>query len=180
MMNTLANHGFLPHDGKDLTEDKVIHALGSALGFDEALAKIMFQQALPANPDPNATFFTLDQLNRHNVLEHDASMSRLDAYFGNNHVFNADIFAQTTAYWTEDILDTKQLANGKLIRQINSRAANPTYTFTETTEAFSLGEVAAPIIVFGSFDTATVNRTIVEFFFGKKKKREKKDGLPRL
>ncbi|KIW56940.1 hypothetical protein PV05_05552 [Exophiala xenobiotica] len=159
-MNTLANHGFLAHDGKNLTEGKVVHALNSALGFDEALAKIMFQQALPANPRPNATFFTLDQLNRHNVLEHDASMSRLDAYFGNNH--------------TEDILDTKQLANGKLIRQINSRTVNPSYTFTETIEAFGLGEVAAPIIVFGSFDTATVNRTIVEFFFGKKRSRQKR------
>lgn len=166
-MNTLANHGFLPHDGKNLTEDKVVHALNSGIGFDVALAKIMFEQALPANPEPNATFFSLDDLNRHNVLEHDASMSRLDAYFGNNHVFNPEIFAQTTVYWTEAILDTKQLANGKLIRQINSRAANPTYTFTETTEAFSLGEVAAPIIVFGDMDTATVNRTMVKFFFGK-------------
>lgn len=58
------------------------------------------------------------------------------------------------------------LANSKLFRQIESRAANPNYTFTQNTEAFSLGEVAAPIIVFGDHASATVNRTLVEYFFG--------------
>lgn len=59
MMNTLANHGFLPRDGKALTEPRVVDALGSALNFDGELAKLMFQMATIANPEPNATFFTL-------------------------------------------------------------------------------------------------------------------------
>lgn len=59
MMNTLANHGFLPHDGKNLTQDVVVNALSDALNFDPDLGTIMFQQALVANPEPNATFFTL-------------------------------------------------------------------------------------------------------------------------
>jgi hypothetical protein len=59
MMNTLANHGFLPHDGKNLTKDVVVNALSTALNFNTSLATIMFEQALPANPDANATFFTL-------------------------------------------------------------------------------------------------------------------------
>lgn len=59
MMNTLANHGFLPHDGKDLTEPTVVEALSTALNFDEALATLMFKMAIIANPEPNATFFTL-------------------------------------------------------------------------------------------------------------------------
>lgn len=59
------------------------------------------------------------------------------------------------------------LANGKIFRQVISRADNPEYTFTSTTEAFSLGEVAAPIIVFGDHPSATVDRALVEYFFGK-------------
>ncbi|KAF4470461.1 Chloroperoxidase [Fusarium albosuccineum] len=167
MMNTLANHGFLPRDGKNLTEEAVVGALKRGLNFDEALGKIMFEQALVANPEPNATFFTLDQLNVHNVLEHDASMSRLDAYFGNNHVFNQEIFDTTKVYWKKETLDAKMLANGKLFRQIESRSVNPNYTFTSTVEAFSLGEVAAPIIVFGDMESGTVKRSFVEYFFGK-------------
>jgi hypothetical protein len=59
------------------------------------------------------------------------------------------------------------LANGKIARQVESRAFNPKYTFTASTEEFSLGEVAAPIIVFGDMTAGTVNRTLIEYFFGK-------------
>ena len=59
MMNTLANHGFLHRDGLNLTEDVVIKALEDGLNFDTSLSKTMFKMALPANPDPNATWFTL-------------------------------------------------------------------------------------------------------------------------
>lgn len=59
MLNTLANHGFLPHDGKNITREILIDALGSALNFDPALASFRFDQAVVVNPEPNATFFTL-------------------------------------------------------------------------------------------------------------------------
>jgi Peroxidase, family 2 len=107
-----------------------------------------------------------DNLNRHNVLEHDASMSRSDAFFGNNHVFNQTIFDTTRVFWTADTLTADMLANGKIARQLASKSTNPNYTFTSTNEAFSLGEVAAPIIVFGDLPSATVNKSLVEFFFG--------------
>ena len=92
--------------------------------------------------------------------------SRSDAFFGNNHVFNQSIFDETLIYWTDENLTARMLANGKLARQITSRSQNPNYTFTETTEHFSLGEVAAPIIVFGDMLGGTVNRSWVEYFFG--------------
>jgi hypothetical protein len=59
MMNTLANHGILPHDGRNITREAVIKAMKQGLNFDSALAVIMFDQAVIANPEPNATFFTL-------------------------------------------------------------------------------------------------------------------------
>lgn len=203
MMNTLANHGFLPRDGRNITRENAVYALTEGLNFNAFVANIMWEQAIIANPEPNATFFTLDNLNRHNVLEHDASMrsvtnpqsillnlapsqkikfnnlcrtlltlphSRSDAFFGNNHVFNQTIFDTTTAFWIQETLDAKQLANGKIFRQIESKAFNPNYTFTSTTEAFSLGEVAAPILIFGDIPAGTVNRSLVQFFFGKLQK----------
>jgi hypothetical protein len=62
------------------------------------------------------------------------------------------------------------LANGKIFRQVVSKSTNPEYRFTSTTEAFSLGEVSAPIIIFGDMDAGTVNRSLVQFFFGKSEK----------
>ncbi|RKU41834.1 hypothetical protein DL546_004730 [Coniochaeta pulveracea] len=165
MMNTLANHGYLPHNGRNITKDVVISAMGGALNFDAALASLMFDQAIHINPEPNATWFTLDQLNVHGILEHDASLSRSDAFFGNNHVFNQTVFDETRRFWTSSVLDPNQLANSKIARQISSKAFNPTYTFTSSTEQFSLGEVAAPVIAFGDVFTGAVNRDLVEYFF---------------
>ncbi|KAL4783568.1 Chloroperoxidase [Aspergillus varians] len=165
MMNTLANHNFLPHDGRNLTRAAIVKGLGNGLNFDPTLASLMFDMAIVANPAENATFFTLDHLNRHNVLEHDASLSRTDSYFGSNHIFNATIFEQSRAFWTNSTLTADMLANSKLARQVVSKAFNPTYTFTENTEQFSLGEIAAPIIAFGDIDSATVPKNLVEYFF---------------
>ncbi|KAF9878230.1 hypothetical protein CkaCkLH20_04268 [Colletotrichum karsti] len=165
MMNTLANHGFLNRDGRNLTQEVVVNGLKQGLNFNESLGTLMFQMATIANPEPNATFFTLDHLNRHNVLEHDASLSRTDAAFGNNHIFNQSVFDESRAYWTADIMDAKMLANSKIARQVTSRAFNPNYTFTATVENFSLGEVAAPIIVFGDMTAGTVQKQLVEYFF---------------
>lgn len=59
MLNTLANHNFLPHDGRMLTKDVVVHALSTALNFDDSFATMLFEVGVHANPEPNATFFTL-------------------------------------------------------------------------------------------------------------------------
>ena len=61
------------------------------------------------------------------------------------------------------------LANSKLARQIDSRAFNPSYTFTAEMEEFSIGEVIAPIIAFGDIATGAVEKKLVEYFFGESK-----------
>ena len=43
--------------------------------MDEALGKFLFDFAATTNPTPNATEFSLENLGRHNVLEHDASLT---------------------------------------------------------------------------------------------------------
>lgn len=74
MLNTLANHGFLPHNGKDITEDQTVNALWTALNVNQSLGQFLFSAAITTNPTPNATTFSLDDLDRHNILEHDASL----------------------------------------------------------------------------------------------------------
>lgn len=74
MLNSLANHGFLPHDGKDLTEDDITYALNHYLNVNISLAQTLFKAALTTSLTPNATTFDLDDLDRHNILEHDASL----------------------------------------------------------------------------------------------------------
>lgn len=59
MMNTLANHGFIPRNGGNITKQNAVKGLADGLNFDAALASLMWDQAIIANPEPNATFFTL-------------------------------------------------------------------------------------------------------------------------
>lgn len=169
MLNTLTNHGFLPRNGRNFTKHNVIKGLKDGLNFNEGLASLMWEQAILANPEPNATFFTLEMLNVHNVLEHDASLSRADAFFGNNHVFNETVYNSSKAWWKSDLVTAQELANSKIYRQLESRANNPNYTFSAITEEFSLGEVAAPPIAFGDILTGDVPRALITFFFENEK-----------
>ena len=74
MLNTLANHGFLPHSGKNISEVDTINALSRALNINQTLGEFLFRAAITTNPMPNATTFSLDNLDRHDILEHDASL----------------------------------------------------------------------------------------------------------
>lgn len=56
---------------------------------------------------------------------------------------------------------------GKVFRQVVSKATNPEYKFTANVENFSLGELAAPILIFGDIASGTCNRAMIISFFGK-------------
>jgi hypothetical protein len=72
MLNSLANHKFLPHDGRNFTLDKVTDALKTALNISEEIGSLLNDFALTTNP--NGTTWGLDTLSKHNILEHDASL----------------------------------------------------------------------------------------------------------
>ncbi|KIW97795.1 uncharacterized protein Z519_01379 [Cladophialophora bantiana CBS 173.52] len=165
MLNTLANHGFLPHSGKNITEVDTVDALNAALNVDRKLGVFLFQHAITTNPAPNATDFSLDDLSRHNILEHDASLSRGDYYFGDDHTFNQTIFDQTRSYWTVPIIDIETAAKARLARVDTSKLTNPTFNLTTTGTLFSFGETAAYIIALGDRETGTVRRAWVEYLF---------------
>jgi hypothetical protein len=55
MLNTLANHGFLPHNGRDITRDIFLKALSDALNFDQESVDRLFTGALGAVPKFNST-----------------------------------------------------------------------------------------------------------------------------
>lgn len=74
MLNTLANHGFLPRNGRNISENQTVNALNEALNLEPDFGKFLFTAARISNPAPNATTFNLDHLNRHDLFEHDGSL----------------------------------------------------------------------------------------------------------
>ncbi|KAM7220425.1 Chloroperoxidase [Rhypophila decipiens] len=165
MLNTLANHGFLPHDGKDITKEIASDALFDALHINKTLGAFLFDFGVTTNPKPNATSFSLNDLGNHNVLEHDASLSRSDAYYGSTIAFNQSIFDETKSHWTAETVDLRMSANARTARIKTSKATNPEYSMSNLGDSFSLGESAAYVVVIGDKKTATVSRSWLEFFF---------------
>ncbi|KAI2920876.1 hypothetical protein CBS147343_264 [Aspergillus niger] len=165
MLNTLANHGLLPHNGKDISEQVIIEVLNSTLNVADSLSVFLFEEAMTTVEDPNATTFSLSDLNRHNILEHDASLSRQDTYFGNNHEFNQTIFDQTKSYWTTPLIDIYEAAEAHEARLNTSKATNPDFSLSDTGIAFSFGESAAYMLAFEEDGFGYANRSWVEYFF---------------
>ncbi|PFH61403.1 hypothetical protein XA68_17455 [Ophiocordyceps unilateralis] len=90
-LNALANHGYLPRDGRNLTVAQVEAALCEALSMTSHLAASNTRQ-LKSILRPNGTF-DLTDLRQHGVIEHDRSFTRLDyRHGGDNYTLQPDMF----------------------------------------------------------------------------------------
>jgi hypothetical protein len=165
MLNTLSNHGFLPHSGKDFDLKAVTDGLHDALHIDPDLSAILFQFALTTNPAPNATTFSLSDLGRHGILEHDGSLSRKDFFFADPTVFDAETFAETTSYWTDEQVTIKMAADARMARLATSLNTNPQFALSGLGAAFDAGESAAYIAVFGDGESMSAPRDYLLYFF---------------
>jgi len=89
-LNSLANHGYLPRDGKNITQDKLKAALIVAGNCSHTLADVLSSIVKPVLHEDDT--FTLVDLRRHNAIEHDSSFTRLDFRQGDNYSFQPDMF----------------------------------------------------------------------------------------
>ncbi|KAI1427323.1 Cloroperoxidase [Xylaria sp. FL1777] len=167
MLNTLANHGYLPRDGRNISENQTVTALHDALNLTPDFGKFLFTAARISNPQPNATTFDLNHLDRHDLFEHDGSLSRQDAYFGQWSRFNATVWNWTMQYYTGDILDVQMVANSRAQRHMRSALTNPDYSLSVLGYEFSVGENSAILSILGDKVTQTCPKVFVDYLFSK-------------
>ncbi|KAF2651618.1 Cloroperoxidase [Lophiostoma macrostomum CBS 122681] len=92
-LNALANHGFLPHDGKAISIPVAVKAMGDALNVSQETAMFTASAAVTTSADPSKGLFDLSDLSKHGIIEHDGSLSRKDVSVdGDNHSFDQKIF----------------------------------------------------------------------------------------
>lgn len=72
-MNSMANHGYLPRDGRGVTADIIVDALMECFRLSKPLAWALTHGALLLL-DQGSAPFELHDLARHNKVEHDASL----------------------------------------------------------------------------------------------------------
>jgi hypothetical protein len=92
-------------------------------------------------------------------IEHDASLSRQDAYFGDDHDFDKTIWQQTLSYFkgsrSTNLLDASRAIAG---RTADSEARNPTFTYGFREFVFRYGETGIYLQTMGGDDLTGVTR----------------------
>ncbi|KAF5353616.1 hypothetical protein D9758_013767 [Tetrapyrgos nigripes] len=92
-LNTLANHGYLPRDGKNITIPIVLQAVLDGFNVGPDVVTLAAKGALMAAETPD--FFNLTEIALHETFEHDISLSREDFHVDPNNDnihFNETVF----------------------------------------------------------------------------------------
>ncbi|KAI1116711.1 Cloroperoxidase [Nemania sp. NC0429] len=165
MLNTLANHGLLPRNGRDINVNQTVYALNEGLNISPEFGVFLFNAGRLANPNPNATTFNLNHLDRHDFFEHDGSLSRQDAYFGQWSRFNQTVWDWTMASWPGDTLDVQAVSNARAQRQQQSNDTNPEYSLSQLGYIFNVAEGSALISIIGNKTSQTTVKKHVDYLF---------------
>ncbi|KAE8222688.1 hypothetical protein CF319_g4159 [Tilletia indica] len=185
-LNTLANHGYLNRSGI-VTPQAIVQAVQAGYNMAQPLAVFLAwgahlvdgnmltnlmsiggkSSSTGTNPPAPAT---VGGLNTHGLFEGDASTTRGDAQFGDNHTFNETLFQVLVS-------KSKQYGGGKYnltaaaevrwARIQDSIARNPNFDFTTPRYFTAYGESSFPIRFFvdGRDTSAALGMTNARLFF---------------
>ncbi|KAL7806730.1 Peroxidase, family 2 domain-containing protein [Trichoderma aethiopicum] len=123
-LNSLANHGFLPRSGKNITAIDLIrgtysgyHALPD-IALAAGTAELIKAYRLAA--------FDLHELSNHGFVTHDCSLARGDASTPNNNDFNATIWSvPLSVLQNYSIITTEAIGAARTARDLYNIAHNP-------------------------------------------------------
>jgi len=65
MLNSLANHGYLPRNGKNVSIDQIVGGIDEALNLDPASSKPVAELAVTTSTTGNPSTLNLNDLNKH-------------------------------------------------------------------------------------------------------------------
>eukprot|EP00475_Leptophrys_vorax_P028432 TRINITY_DN410_c0_g1_i2.p1 TRINITY_DN410_c0_g1~~TRINITY_DN410_c0_g1_i2.p1 ORF type:complete len:257 (+),score=66.23 TRINITY_DN410_c0_g1_i2:57-773(+) len=154
-LNTLANHGYVNHNGSRILQSDFANALVNVYQIDAALAEgfadAAFSLGVGYSDAAGNKYFDLDALDRHNVIEHDASLTRED--FGDNgdNFTPQEYLIEQLKGLSEDgqSLGFSEMAKARKLRVSQESSCDPTYSLDETRETFAYFEAAFTVRVLG-------------------------------
>ncbi|KAH8647342.1 Chloroperoxidase [Xylariales sp. PMI_506] len=166
MLNTLANHGFLRRDGKNISADEIHWAFNASVHWvNDAVFDSLVDEALSASTTGNASTFNLQDSVKHDVIEHDGSLSRNDLYFGDNLHFNASIWASVAAWFTDDVISIETAAQARAARVAAAQAANPEFDVPLNVSSNTVFETALYLVTFGEKLVGNAPTSYIKAFF---------------
>ena len=166
-LNALANHGILPRNGKGLTVPMLNTALLQGYNVGNDFSTTIGTAGLLSSPKLVKSSFDLNDLDQHNFpIEHDASLSRLDFYQGDDHSFNNATWQTVVAYTQgSETFNISSAAHAKYNRVQTQRKVNPTFSYGPREFILSYGETALYLSVMGDPVTGIAPVSYVRSFF---------------
>ncbi|KAL8676890.1 MAG: hypothetical protein Q9224_007243, partial [Gallowayella concinna] len=161
-INSLANHGYLPRHGQNITLVEFIKGFKDGFNFDRAFTAFSVGLYQPFTSTGSISTLNLNDLDHHDLAgEHDGSLSRNDLYFGDNHSFNKSIWDTVAAHFKNDTISIPTAARARKERFAAAAAINPNFTASETG---SMGETALYLTAMRGQNVET-KTDFVEVFF---------------
>ncbi|KAH7073411.1 Chloroperoxidase [Paraphoma chrysanthemicola] len=166
-LNALANHGILPRDGYNLTTPIIVKALGEGLNVSAETATLLASTGLSVSKDPASGAFNLDDLDKHNAVEHDGSLSRKDYDLGDTaQDFDPSVFAETLSYFGgKSEVGLADVAAARWGRIQCSNATNPKFTYGDPQYFPSYFESSAYFQLFKDTKTNKASVKWIDIFF---------------
>ncbi|KAK4446746.1 putative aromatic peroxygenase [Podospora aff. communis PSN243] len=149
MINALANHGYLPRDGKNVSLADLITGFKDAINLAPDATLIVGLKALQASSTGNFLTIHLSDLAKHGVIEHDGSLSRHDIHSGDNHTFAPEVWAVTASQLNTETISIPLSAQVRKNRLAAAQSVNPDFHMNKDDIRFSFIETASYQLVFG-------------------------------
>ncbi|KAJ3310502.1 hypothetical protein HDV04_005001 [Boothiomyces sp. JEL0838] len=162
-LNTLANHGYIAHSGKTIDLPILEEAITQVYGFAPTAAKKLVK-ALDNFKNPDGTF-DLSALQKHNAIEHDASLVHDDTGLAPNYITNQTLVKTLLGNKTE--LSIEDLGRYMKNRQVECQKNDKFYSYGLKNQITGLAEASTLMTVFGNDKSARVD--FLMEFLGKEK-----------
>ncbi|KAF8816280.1 Cloroperoxidase [Phlegmacium glaucopus] len=156
-LNAMANHGILPHDGKNITFKELNAKIRTTFNFAPSFCFFVPNfAARMLKKSYGKDTFDLADLDLHNGIEHDASLTREDSALvpdqGKPHKpFVKELLASATGKDKDGnpILTSKDLAAYSSKRRVDARASNTAFTLSLFHKIFGSSNSATLLTIFG-------------------------------
>lgn len=165
-LNTLANHGFLPRNGKNITIPMILQAGHDVYHVEPDILTKPAKLGLLMSPDDQPLTFALNDVKGHNVIECDASLSRQDLALGDNVSFNETIFSTlANSNPGSDVYNITSAGQVMRARLADSLRNNPNVTNSDVTFDTRSGASAFYLSVMGDPLKGTAPKKFVQIWF---------------
>ena len=149
-LNTMANHGYFPRNGRNIPMQTFVDALKDNYNVSPGLTSTIVNGATSLNlRNLDNSTFDLDTLGIHGRIEHDVSLVHNDANIGSAYAINQTLLQQFLDTSSDGrVLSLGDIKRFRSARLADSRANNPALEFTTKQKVVALGEAAVFFSVF--------------------------------